>query len=65
MRNMGIGVILHYMPVYKHLDFKMNIKLEGAETYYNSSMSLPIFPNISEDEQQKVIESLLKLKSRP
>ncbi len=61
MRDMGVGVNLHYIPVYQHPDFTAKIMLEGAESYYNGSMSLPIFPSISENEKQKVIDSLLSL----
>ena len=44
----GIGVNLHYIPVYRQPYFNMKTRLPGAEQYYKSAISLPIFPAISE-----------------
>jgi dTDP-4-amino-4,6-dideoxygalactose transaminase len=61
MIDMGIGVNLHYIPVYNHPNFKTTINLNGAESYYKKSMSLPIFPSISEYEKNKVVDCLEKI----
>ena len=63
--NYGIGVNLHYMPVYKHHFFKKFIFLdnnfEESEKYYQEAISLPIFPLLSNDDQKYVNETLNKI----
>lgn len=65
MRQKSIGVNLHYIPVYKHpfyqkLEFTYNYCHE-AEIYYSGAMSIPIFPSLSIDDQDIVIDSLKEL----
>jgi len=64
MRAAGIFVNLHYIPVYlqpfyKNLGFKQNYCLE-AERYYDEAVSLPMYPGLSETEQQLVASELRK-----
>jgi len=61
MIDMGVGVNLHYIPVYKHPNFENQESLVGAEIYYKRSMSLPIFPTISNHERNKVADCLEKI----
>jgi dTDP-4-amino-4,6-dideoxygalactose transaminase len=61
MIGMGIGVNLHYIPVYKQPDFHSTLTLSGADLYYKTAMSLPIFPSIKKHEKQKVIDCLEKI----
>lgn len=64
LRENGIFAQVHYIPVhtlsyYKNLGYeKGSCKL--AETYYNHCLSLPIFPTLTEIEQDFVIECVLK-----
>jgi len=62
MRSEGIGVNLHYIPVYKHpyyksLGFKDCI-CKNAEQYYKTAVSIPIYPELSIREQDYVIEKI-------
>jgi UDP-4-amino-4,6-dideoxy-N-acetyl-beta-L-altrosamine transaminase len=62
LRTNGIGVALHYMPVYrqpyfKNLGFCRDTCLE-AEKYYAEAISLPIFPNLSQESQDRVLDVL-------
>jgi len=62
MRAAGIGVNLHYIPVYKQpyyesLGFKAGYCPE-AEHYYAEVISLPMYPGLTEAEQNNVIEAL-------
>ena len=62
LREAGILVNLHYIPVYRHpyyekLGFKKGYCSE-AENYYHSALSIPIFPDLTEDEQSYTIERL-------
>lgn len=57
-----IGVQVHYIPIhlqpfYKKFGFKKG-DFKVAESYYKNAISLPLFPTLSEQEQQKVITLL-------
>ncbi len=62
LRDCGIGVQLHYMPVhlqpyYQKLGFKKN-DFPVAEKYANSAISIPIFPDLKQEELDYVVESI-------
>ncbi|MEM1156930.1 MAG: UDP-4-amino-4,6-dideoxy-N-acetyl-beta-L-altrosamine transaminase [Verrucomicrobiota bacterium] len=62
LREEGIGVNLHYIPVYlqpyyKKLGFKAGLCPE-AEHYYAEAISLPMFADLTRDEQGRVAEVL-------
>jgi len=58
----GIGVQLHYMPInrqpyYKSLGYG-DEHIPVMDRYFNSALSLPIYPLLGEEEQRYVIEIL-------
>ncbi len=62
LRAAGIGVNMHYIPVYRQpyyegLGFKAGHCLE-AEHYYAEAISLPMYPGLTEAQQDKVIEAI-------
>ena len=62
MRASGIGVNLHYIPVYRQpyyerLGFKPGHCPE-AEQYYAAAISLPIYPELTEAQQHRVVDAL-------
>ncbi len=62
LRALDIGVNLHYIPVYHHpyyqsLGFKTDYCLE-AEQYYAEAISLPIYPGLTEAQQDLVVRAL-------
>ena len=62
LQALGLGVQVHYIPVYAHpyyrrLGFRPGI-CPIAEDRYARSISLPIFPLLSDDELAKVIERM-------
>ncbi len=62
MRLRGIGVQLHYSPVhlqpyYRQYGFKDG-DFPSAEKYAKSALSIPLFPNLKEEEQIRVIETI-------
>lgn len=64
LRSDGIGVNLHYMPVYlqphyRRLGFAPGLCPE-AERYYDEALSIPLFATLSEEQQDKVVASLEK-----
>ncbi len=65
LRDYGIGVQLHYMPVhlqpyYKKLGFKKN-DFPQAEKYATRSFSIPLFPDLKQEELFYVVDSLERL----
>lgn len=65
LREAGIGVNVHYIPVYKHPYYQEHgyegIRCPNAEQYYEEAISLPIYPALKEAEQQYVIEKIQKI----
>ena len=64
LRNAGIGVNLHYIPVYRQpyyrdLGFGQGY-CPNAEAYYAEAISLPMYPGLSDDEQRRVIDEVTK-----
>jgi len=62
LREEGIGVNLHYIPVhlqpyYKKMGFKKGDFCE-SEKYYNEAISVPIYPMLSNQEQNSVVNAL-------
>ncbi len=65
MRRYGIGVQLHYKPIYRHPYFQRlgfsETALPGAEQYYSEAMTLPLFPALSENDQDRVVNVLSRV----
>lgn len=62
LRGQGIGVNLHYIPVhrqpyYENMGFNVGQFLE-AERYYAEAISLPMFPTMTEDQQDRVVNAV-------
>ncbi|WP_432463031.1 UDP-4-amino-4,6-dideoxy-N-acetyl-beta-L-altrosamine transaminase [Agarivorans sp. QJM3NY_33] len=56
---------LHYMPIYRQpyhriSDAAINT-FSGAEQYFANALSLPVYPDLSDQQQQRVIRSLLEI----
>lgn len=65
LRNNGIGVNLHYIPVYHHpyyerLGFDRGY-CKNAEVYYSQAISIPMFPALNSIDQKTVIDCLLSI----
>ena len=62
LREKGIGVNLHYIPVHTHPFYqKMGFKtgdFPEAERYYNEAISLPIFQTMSYAQQDAVVVAI-------
>jgi UDP-4-amino-4,6-dideoxy-N-acetyl-beta-L-altrosamine transaminase len=68
MRSSGIGVQVHYIPVYmqpyyRNLGYDLGI-CPNAEDYYNRVMSLPIYPDLNVSQARYVINTLLKIRGK-
>lgn len=62
LRANGIGVNLHYIPIYRQPYYgKFGYRAEEfpeSEKYYKEAISLPIFPGLSPREQGRVVDLL-------
>jgi UDP-4-amino-4,6-dideoxy-N-acetyl-beta-L-altrosamine transaminase len=61
LASAGIRTQIHYIPVYKHPYHKSvvgEIEMKGAETYYAGCLSLPLFPKMTDADQDRVIGAL-------
>lgn len=68
LRARGIGVNVHYIPVHTQPYFQKLGFREGdfpvSETYYSKAISLPIFPNLAESQQEYIVTVLEELTNR-
>ena len=65
LRQNGIGVNVHYIPVHRHpyykkLGFKKN-DFPEAEKFHREAISIPIFSSLTEKKQNIIIEYLKKI----
>ena len=64
LRDADIGVNVHYIPVHTQPDYQRLGFKHGdypvAELYYSRALSLPLFPTLSEAQQDKVCSCLGK-----
>lgn len=64
LRNAGIGVNVHYIPVYKHPYYQKNgyhdVVCENAEKLYEHIISLPLYPDLTDEQQDYVIEKVIE-----
>jgi UDP-4-amino-4,6-dideoxy-N-acetyl-beta-L-altrosamine transaminase len=64
LRNEGILVNLHYIPVYRHpyyqkLGFKAS-DFPEAEAYYSEAISLPMYATLTNEQQVTVVNTINK-----
>lgn len=67
LREQGIGVNLHYIPIHTQPYFQQMGFREGdfpvSEQYYREAISLPMFHSMSEAQQDDVIQALFNILS--
>lgn len=65
LRNHGIEVQLHYIPLYRQPYYQeMGVAGEhypGAEQYYAEAMTLPLFPALTEADQEEIAGTLCRI----
>ena len=64
LHSIGILAQIHYVPVhtlpyYKNIGYS-EANLSNAENYYSKCISLPMYPTLSDEEQEFVINHILK-----
>lgn len=59
LRQAGIGVNVHYVPVYKHPYYQkngyQNVSCPTAEKLYEHFISIPLYPGLTNEQQDYVI----------
>lgn len=68
LRENGIGVNVHYIPVhlqpyYRQFGFKPG-QFPNSEAYYSRAISLPIFPGLTEERQDWIVGKLSEMLAR-
>ena len=65
LRAEGIGVNVHYIPVYYHPYYQehgfKDVHCPVAEELYTHIISLPIFPKLTDEQQDEVIDKVKKV----
>jgi len=65
LRSAGIGVQVHYLPVYLHpfyqkLGYKKGL-CPNVERFYKSEISIPLFPGMTQKQQKFVVDTLKRI----
>jgi UDP-4-amino-4,6-dideoxy-N-acetyl-beta-L-altrosamine transaminase len=62
LRKNNIGVNIHYIPLHMHPYQKKingkNFNLKQAELYYKSAISIPLYPSMTKNQQDRVVSIL-------
>lgn len=63
--ELGVGVNVHYIPIhlqpyYQNLGFKPG-DFPNAESFYQNALTIPLFPSMAADEQDRVIQALYEV----
>jgi len=65
LRKNEIGVNIHYIPVHMHPYYQREFgyhqgDFPQAETYYQETISLPIYPALSDEQLTRIVSSVLE-----
>lgn len=61
LKNHGIETQVHYVPLYKfelYREMLGEISLPGAEAYYQGCLSIPIYPHLTQEDQDYILDIL-------
>ncbi len=60
LRNNGIGVNIHYIPIYRqpyYKKFKYKYSdFKESENYYREAISIPIYPGLTKNQQERIFK---------
>ena len=63
LRSGGVGVNLHYIPVYRQPYYErrgyQRSQFPVSEAYYSQAITLPLYPGLEEMQQDQVVRQLL------
>jgi UDP-4-amino-4,6-dideoxy-N-acetyl-beta-L-altrosamine transaminase len=62
LRNKGIGVNLHYIPLYRQPYYQFNNSdynnFPESESYYSEAITIPLYPTMSNQDQDMVVQAI-------
>jgi UDP-4-amino-4,6-dideoxy-N-acetyl-beta-L-altrosamine transaminase len=63
MRNKGIGVNVHYIPIYNFTYYRNNFKIDTdmfpvTENVFKKIITLPLFPRMESDQLEYIIQTI-------
>lgn len=64
LRDRGIGTQVHYIPIHAQPYYRHRYgdqTLAGAEQYYASCLTLPLFPQMTDDDVDRVVGTLAEI----
>lgn len=64
LRERGIGTQVHYIPVHRQPYYRKrygSMELPGADAYYRQALSIPIYPDLTDDDLQRVVSEILSV----
>lgn len=64
LRRRGIGSQVHYIPVHRQPYWRARLgerHLPGAEAFYGRTLSLPLYPDMADDDPARVTEALAQV----
>lgn len=65
LQERGIGVNVHYIPIHYHPYYEKLGFARGdfpkSERFYHSAITLPLFPSMTEQQQDRVIDALCEV----
>lgn len=69
LKQQGISTSVHFIPLHRHPFYRNSFSLDGkkfanADWIYERSISLPIYPGMTEEEITKVIETVSETAKR-
>lgn len=67
LHDLGIAVNVHYIPIHTHpfyqsLGFKVG-DFPNSEQFYQNALTIPLYPSLTDEQQNTVINSLRKVLS--
>jgi dTDP-4-amino-4,6-dideoxygalactose transaminase len=67
LQEQGIGTQVHYIPVHRQPYYRRrygDLDLPGADAYYARQLSLPFFPDMHDDDVDRVVDALTSIVRR-
>ncbi len=68
LRERGLGIQVHYMPVYLHPYYRSLGYKKGlcplAEDFYQREISIPLYPAMKDDDVKKVVNEIIDIIKR-
>jgi dTDP-4-amino-4,6-dideoxygalactose transaminase len=62
LRSAGLGVNVHYIPVYRHPYYRehgfQDTHLRNAEAYYGEAITLPLFPGLTQKQVGEIVAAV-------